>query len=320
MHRLGEYEIRIAAENPEIAAILAHYLEYLEGPFPGEAEGCLSFTFAVGEPRVTEESADDRSALGYRFSRRREELLVSHQSASGSALPGEGEARFTIAPHAVDDAELLRDLLSITLAEMLRSRELYPIHAALAEYDGSAALVIGSTGAGKSTLALGMAEAGMGLLTDDWSLLDPQQVAIHGRALVRTASLPVDQIRPGRSYQELERRDDEVLPKVVVTRESLNPPQSLSAPIRLVVLAMREASEVSEMLPARQADALARALGQSPLLTTDRSGFGRQAAVLSRLIETCPPVLFRGGRDVARQPLRGGQMILRALQEAVETS
>lgn len=317
-HRLGEWDVEIRAPHPSIRGVLAHYIEYLEGPLPVGAAGTLRFLFEAGAPEQTGDAQDERSALGYRFQRRRGELLVSHAHASGTARPDEGEARFVIADSAVRDSELIRDLLSITLAEMLRCRGLFAIHAALAEYRGAGVLVIGQTGAGKSTLSLGMAEAGMGVLTDDWALLEPTETAIRGRALVRTASLPIDQVRPGAMYHVLERREDEALPKVVVTRESLRAPGELRPPLRLVVLASREASAVSVMAPARRSDALARALGQSPLLTADRAGFGRQAAALGRLVEECPLVTFRGGRDVALDPARGGRMILRALETATD--
>lgn len=317
-HQLGEWEIRVRVENPTIRSTLAHYLAYLEGPFPVAPQATLRFVFEVGEPDELAANDGVRGALGYRFRRHRGELLVTHCHASGIARPEEGTARFRVSKAAIDDRELARDLLSITLSEMLRCRGLYPIHAALAEHSGAGVLVIGQTGAGKSTLALGMAEVGMGVLTDDWALLEEESDRGHilGRALVRTASLPMDQVLPGKAYEELERREDGSLHKIVVTRESLRAPRALRVPLRLVVLATRMASAVSEVVSPRQADALGRALGQSPLVTADRAGFARQSAVLGRLVAECPLAEFRGGYDVARDPARGGHLILRSLLKA----
>ena len=56
---------------------------------------------------------------------------------------------------------------SLCLAELLRSRGRYPVHAACVSLDGRAVLFAGPSGAGKSTLSLACARSGWSFLGDD---------------------------------------------------------------------------------------------------------------------------------------------------------
>jgi hypothetical protein len=67
-------------------------------------------------------------------------------------------------------------LLTISLMELLERRGRYSLHAACLARDGRGVVLAGPTGAGKSTLAIALARAGLDFLADDVVFLD------HSRA------------------------------------------------------------------------------------------------------------------------------------------
>jgi hypothetical protein len=68
----------------------------------------------------------------------------------------------------------------------LRTHGLQIVHAAAVSTDGKAALLIGSSGSGKSTTALNCAKKGMNLLADDITLVDLRQAALKAYPLYRS--------------------------------------------------------------------------------------------------------------------------------------
>lgn len=88
------------------------------------------------------------------------------QAAAGTARLWAGAA--PAAGRSTDDLWLLsHPLFTIPLAEMLKRRGLFALHAAGLCRDGRALLLPGTSGAGKSTLSLALAREGFGFLGDD---------------------------------------------------------------------------------------------------------------------------------------------------------
>jgi hypothetical protein len=90
-----------------------------------------------------------------------------------SCRAGDGIAR--IEADAFSGCELYlatHPLLTISLMELLERRGRYSLHAACLARDGHGVLLAGPTGAGKSTLALALARAGLAFLSDDVVFLD----------------------------------------------------------------------------------------------------------------------------------------------------
>lgn len=63
-------------------------------------------------------------------------------------------------------------LLSTVFAALLHKNDLLPLHASTVNIDGTAALIAGASGAGKSTTALGLLKKGYEILNDDISTID----------------------------------------------------------------------------------------------------------------------------------------------------
>jgi hypothetical protein len=68
-------------------------------------------------------------------------------------------------------AEEREGLVFLLSSEILRASGLYPLHAAACERDGRAVLILGASGAGKSTCLLSMMRAGWRCLSDDHPLV-----------------------------------------------------------------------------------------------------------------------------------------------------
>jgi hypothetical protein len=86
--------------------------------------------------------------------------------------PGEGRVRISARGVEGDDLWLLsHPLFTIPLAESLKRRGLYHLHAGGLARGGRALLLPGTSGAGKSTLTLALVRAGFGFLGDDTQFL-----------------------------------------------------------------------------------------------------------------------------------------------------
>lgn len=70
---------------------------------------------------------------------------------------------------------LSHPILTLPLLELVKRRGLYPLHAAAASVDGRGLLLTGTSGAGKTTLALALARVGWDFLGDDLTLLQPRE-------------------------------------------------------------------------------------------------------------------------------------------------
>ncbi|HEX4521715.1 MAG TPA: hypothetical protein VH063_19225 [Gaiellaceae bacterium] len=108
---------------------------------------------------------------------------VDHRKGSPVLLRIEhGEAGFELSNCAgrseshPDEAAALRaaySQLGQLVVSELASAGIYAIHAACLEYDGGAVIVAGPSGAGKTTLALGLLGRGLRLLSDEHALVPP---------------------------------------------------------------------------------------------------------------------------------------------------
>lgn len=85
-----------------------------------------------------------------------------------------GVARFDASEFTGRDLYLAtHPLATISLMELLKRRERYPLHAAcLAGADGDGVLIAGPSGSGKSTLTFALVRAGLAFLADDTVFLD----------------------------------------------------------------------------------------------------------------------------------------------------
>ena len=84
-----------------------------------------------------------------------------------------------VTAEAATDPELLSHPMAATMAAWALDHDLLAMHSAAVEVDGRGVLLIGASGAGKSTTAMACAAAGLGFLGDDLCLVDPRSRTVH---------------------------------------------------------------------------------------------------------------------------------------------
>lgn len=147
------FRLRLVAESPP------------DEPLPGDARLVFSHR---------ESPSEDPLSAGLDFEVYRADDLVQLDLGEKGIIrislsAGSAEAYFPD-PSAVH-ADALGSLIMFTLAELLKTVEIYMIHAGSVSLEGRGVLIPGTQGRGKSTLCLTLVEGGFGFLTDDVSLL-----------------------------------------------------------------------------------------------------------------------------------------------------
>lgn len=154
---------RFAASN-EAAADAAEVLRFRVRSVPSE-----SVPSATPDGRIVYESARGR-AYWYDDDAR---LELESAGAHAVCRPRGDLAELTVDREAQDAVwAASRPLLTLTLAELLKQRGLYFLHAGAVQVADGALLLPGDSGAGKSTLTATLAAAGFPLLGDDSVFLD----------------------------------------------------------------------------------------------------------------------------------------------------
>jgi hypothetical protein len=108
--------------------------------------------------------------------------LVATETSAGAwyhlALGGDDLA---VGPHAGDLVDQL--LFSVSAAAFATTRDHLLVHAgAVVAPDGTAVLLPGPSGAGKTTLVAGLVRAGFGYLSDEAGAIDPATLCVHAFA------------------------------------------------------------------------------------------------------------------------------------------
>jgi hypothetical protein len=324
VHVLHDQVLEIHCTLPETRALLSEYLRYLEDAWPKDPTRRLRFTVSEMPPGHSAalegglEGGEARHAAGFELWRDGDTLAVRVPGlAAGISQLPTGRADLLIDPAGASDPFLVRDLLSVFLVEMIRGLGRFPLHASAGVLDGAGVVVLGGSGAGKTTLALGMSRAGLAIATDDWLLYRALGGEVEAFPLVRSVSLPIDQVPDPSAYQVLAHLSDGPLQKLVVARESLGPAPPRRFRPRLIVHARREDIETSELRPSTPEHLLAPALTQSALAACSASSTRDQIACLRQLLASCSCVELLSGRDIGRAPEVGGWLLRRHLEEVV---
>lgn len=130
------------------------------------------------ELEITTSEAEVREAVDFiyrelRAPRRRGRplaIVIGRNPAHGFAVELEGRPWF----EAVRLGDVLHQLDNLLTVELELARpDLYFVHAAALEERGKATLLVGDSGAGKSTTSYALAASGMGYLTDELSAIEP---------------------------------------------------------------------------------------------------------------------------------------------------
>jgi len=191
---------------------------------------------------------------------------------------------------------------SLSLIEMLKRRQLYYLHAAGVEVEGTCVLVTGGSGSGKSTLALALALDGFGLLGDDAVFLTkgatglellafPDEIDVSEETLRLLPDLgpraqPV--LRPG--WPKLSFRGEGAFPGRMVERSRPS----------VLIFARVSGQERSVLSPMSRTDALHQ-LVPNIFLTEPKSSQAHLEAFVE-LVRTCECYTLSTGFDLQTIP------------------
>ena len=106
---------------------------------------------------------------------------------------------------ATNIAVLSHPLFTIPLAELLKHRGLYMVHAAGVSIDSEGLLIAGASGAGKTTLTLALVRAGFDFLGDDTTFLRNDSDGLQALAFPDEVDVTADTVRLFPELQDLAR-------------------------------------------------------------------------------------------------------------------
>ncbi len=209
-----------------------------------------------------------------------------------------------------------REFFLLGLLILLRGQGLYGLHANAVKRDGMGLVIVGDSGAGKTTLTLALIREGWGYLSDDAIVLRScgEQVEAlafrRGFAVTdRTASFFPELASPQVVYRPV--RDGKRLADV----SSLFPDSFSYSCVPSAVVFPRIAPTrrgESKLTPIEKTGAMARLIVQSPGIATDKELVSRQMATLSLLVEQAQCYELLVGSDVYERPREVSDLLLTA--------
>jgi hypothetical protein len=210
------------------------------------------------------------------------------------------------APERIASWHIARPFLHAIKGLSLQS-QWTPIHAAAVALDGAGILIVGKSGAGKTSLAVGCALAGWDYLGDDAVIVraDPATVG----ALYASARLRADtfDLFPRAMAASLGISDDAGELKAEVDMALLRPLGRPEAAIRAIVVPRRTDEAMLRFEPISRPDVLHRlmAAAHQSLMGDEAPAFAK----LAGLVSSVPSYFFYPGRDPAAAPAAFARLI-----------
>lgn len=166
--------LRVESNSPRVIAAAR---EAFGGEPEGEARGPAVASIRID---VRRGGPDDAGPVIH-GSPKRELLILSSAGCRGYADHLLGEAVAEVGEGLLDDAEHFRcGVLEALALFMLARRDRDPLHAAAVVRDGTALLLAGRSGVGKSTLVYAAARAGLQVLSEDAVYLQLRPFGVWG--------------------------------------------------------------------------------------------------------------------------------------------
>jgi hypothetical protein len=219
-----------------------------------------------------------------------------------SCRPVAGEAVVTVENAAPDDTWLLsHPVLTLLLAEMLKRRRLFALHAGAVALSGKGLLLAGTSGVGKSTLSVAMVRAGCALLGDDTVFLEMEAGGLQLRAFPDEVDLCDDTFR---FFPELTRSRSDARPASARAKRSLDPTAVYDGSIQWDasphVLVFPQRGDGSEPVLAEipRDEALLQLVPN--VLLTDRLASQQHLDALTATVAQCRCFALRAGSDIPR--------------------
>jgi len=312
--------LAVQYDQPHTAAELGpllHDLSWVRTEAGGHPpELCLTVRLDDHRRRVPPTARQVFQAEGYQGLECGDEFYLTDGASLLHLQVGQGRAEAWLAPaFAAKPTILQRTFWAFGLLKLLRPLGLYSLHAAgVVSAHGRGLLIVGGSGHGKSTLALGLIRQGWGYLSDDAVLLRQQPdgvealgcrqpVYVHAEAAPRYAELPLGEEVPDRAGGWKRR----------VGIETAFPAQQVAGCRPRVLLFSHIVPRPQSVLrPVDGPTALGQLLTHSGPQLFDRATMPPHLDVLQRLLEQTTSYELQAGRDLYEEP----RTLVRLLREA----
>jgi len=181
---LGSYRVSASSEPPDYTV---HYLPVdAQAPVLERIDAAPTIHESFLYPEVPFRATLDHDLLGFCSLDDRCALFdLAENVAVISGPPSSNKGRFFT---------LTNTLIMPLINEMLAHKNLFFLHCACVELDGQAILMGASTGGGKTTATLALANSGYKLISDDITILDASGDEIWLRCFVRNVRVVPDVI------------------------------------------------------------------------------------------------------------------------------
>ncbi|MXO90815.1 hypothetical protein [Pontixanthobacter aquaemixtae] len=235
--------------------------------------------------------------------------FLSHFHNVGRILVTGGDTILYDREAGADDTQIVSILLGTSLAAALMQRELVPIHSCSVMTDKGAVLVMGRSGAGKSTMLGGLLELGLPMIADDVTGLDIADdgtpIAIPGFPAMRLWQDSLERL--GRSSEGLAQVRSDMAKYYLPVPAFHNHEEPIRAIIHITG-SNKAAVEIEPIAPANKVEMLSRYIFRKSFI--DGMGlrplaFGRVAATVDKvtMLSITRPAHAVKPRNLAQQML-----------------
>jgi hypothetical protein len=197
LYAFHDLTLEVEQDGPNTGEGLAQLLEELSWVKTSTSARRPSLRLAVSlhdyALRVPAMAREVFRADGFRGLERRDDFYLTDGASLLRLQASRGRGKAQFAPSFVEKPPLLqRNFWAFGLLKLLRPLRFYSLHAAgVVSREGMSLLIVGASGGGKSTLAIGLIRQGWGYLSDDAVLLRLRLEGVEALALRKPFAVDV---------------------------------------------------------------------------------------------------------------------------------
>jgi len=207
-----------------------------------------------------------------------------------------------------------QEFFMLALIWLFRNNALYAIHGNTLVNENDGTIILGDSGSGKSTAAIGLIRAGWKYLADDIALLQDNCGTIE--ALAFTTGFSIDPDLANR-YEEFNLTTDKLSlngQKKFLNINDIYPDRFVSSCVpKTLIFSEIVPEDHSRLIPIDRTEALVRIAMNSGGIMIDKDGTIKQFDILKKLIKQASSYKLFAGRDIYKEPRTIAKILLSAI-------